>query len=182
MLKGSLHGLLLQEPRSIYELAMGIMIGLSAVFGAALGLGFNVFVLIPALIVAALSAGLVELARGDQGGFVLLIIVFVVTAIQIGYLIGSIAAAAIEKLGTRGRKTGVVFNIRQYMEVVGSDGEHVGTVDYTESADRIVLSGNDPKARGKPHLISVNWVDHVDGKVHLNKPSRKAVSEWQIAA
>jgi hypothetical protein len=54
--------------RDQYELAMGIMIGLSALFGAALGLSFNVFVLIPALIVAVLSAGLVELARGDQGG------------------------------------------------------------------------------------------------------------------
>jgi hypothetical protein len=168
--------------RDQYELAMGIMIGLSALFGATLGLSFNVFVLIPAVIVAVFSAGLVELARGDQGGFVILTIVFVVTAIQIGYLIGSIAAAAIESLGTLGRKTGVVLNIHQHMEVVGSDGEHVGTVDHTESADRIVLSGNDHKARGKPHLISVDWVDHVDGKVHLNKPSRKAVSEWQIAA
>jgi hypothetical protein len=106
--------------RDQYEL---IMIGLSALFGATLGLSFNVFVLIPAVIVAVLSAGLVELARGDQGGFVILTIVFVVTAIQIGYLIGSIAAAAIESLGTLGRKTGVVLNIHQHMEVVGSDGE-----------------------------------------------------------
>jgi hypothetical protein len=97
-------------------------------------------------------------------------------------LFGNITAAAIESLGTRGTKVSVALNIHQHMEVVGSDGKHVGTVDRTESADRIVLSGNDPKARGKPHLISVDWVDHVDSKVHLNKPSRKAVSEWQIAA
>jgi hypothetical protein len=30
--------------------------------------------------------------------------------------------------------------------------------------------------------ISIEWVDYVDQKVHLNKPSRKAMSEWQIAA
>lgn len=105
-----------------------------------------------------------------------------VTTIQIGYLIGSVASPALERLGTLGRKAYVALNIHKHMEVVGSDGRHVGTVDHTESADRIVLSGDDPKARGKPHLISINWVDYVDSKVHLNKPSRKAVSEWQIAA
>jgi hypothetical protein len=26
------------------------------------------------------------------------------------------------------------------------------------------------------------WVDYVDQKVHLNKPSTKATSEWQAAA
>jgi len=74
------------------------------------------------------------------------------------------------------------LNIQEHMEVVGSDGKHVGTVDHTESADRIVLTGDDPKAGGKPHLISVEWVDYVDSRVHLNRPSRKAVMEWRIAA
>ena len=74
------------------------------------------------------------------------------------------------------------LNIQERMEVVGSDGEHVGTVDHIESADRIVLTGDDPKAGGKPHLISAGWVDHIDNKVHLNKPSRKALQEWQMAA
>ena len=72
--------------------------------------------------------------------------------------------------------------IQKHMEVVGSDGKHVGTIEHAESADRIVLMGDDPKARGKPHLISVDWVDYVDSKVHLNKPSKQAVSEWRIAA
>ena len=74
------------------------------------------------------------------------------------------------------------LKIQAHMEVVGSDGKHVGTVDHTESADRIVLTGDDPKAGGKPHLISVEWVDYVDSKVHLNRPSRIAVMEWRIAA
>ena len=80
------------------------------------------------------------------------------------------------------RSKDLAINILGHMEVVGSDGEHVGTVDHIESADRIVLTSADPKAGGKPHLISAEWVDHIDNKVHLNKPSRKALQEWQIAA
>jgi hypothetical protein len=32
------------------------------------------------------------------------------------------------------------------------------------------------------HLISIDWVEYVDRKVHLNKPSQKAMLEWQTAA
>ena len=47
---------------------------------------------------------------------------------------------------------------------------------------RIVLTKDDPKAGGHRHLISIDWVEYVDRKVHLNKPSQKAMSEWQTAA
>ena len=67
-------------------------------------------------------------------------------------------------------------------EVVGLDGKHVGTVDHLETADRMILSKDDPKAGGRHHLISMDWVDYVDQKVHLNKPSSQATSEWQAAA
>ena len=70
------------------------------------------------------------------------------------------------------------LDIQKGMEVVGLDSKHVGTVDHLETADRIVLS----KAGGRQHLISIDWVDYVDQKVHLNKPSTKATSEWQAAA
>jgi len=82
------------------------------------------------------------------------------------------------------RKVTVLFtDMRLYVLLrAGRDGNHVGTVDHTESADRIVLTGDDPKAGGKPHLISAEWVEYVDQKVHLNKPSTKATSEWQAAA
>jgi hypothetical protein len=74
------------------------------------------------------------------------------------------------------------LDIQKDMEVVGLDGKHVGTVDHLETADRIILSKSDPKAGGRRHLISIDWVDYVDQKVHLNKPSTKATSEWQMAA
>jgi hypothetical protein len=74
------------------------------------------------------------------------------------------------------------LDIQEHMEVVGSDDKHVGTVDHKEGIDRIVLTNDDPKAAGQRHLISIDWVDYVDCKVHLNKPSQKAISEWQAAA
>ncbi len=117
--------------------------------------------------------------HGDQTGSVALTFILVVAALQISYLVGSMTRAVVERLVQLGRN--VAMDIQEHMEVVGSDGRHVGTVDHTEATE-VVLTGDDPKAGGKPHLISVDWVDHVDSKVHLNKPSKKAVLEWQIAA
>ena len=76
------------------------------------------------------------------------------------------------------------LDIQDHMEVVGSDGKHVGTVEHSviEGSDRILLSKDDPKAGGRHHLISIDWVDYVDRKVHLNKPSQKVMSDWQVAA
>jgi hypothetical protein len=75
-----------------------------------------------------------------------------------------------------------ILDIQKGMEVVGLDSKHVGTVDRLETADRIVLSKDDPKAGGRQHLIWIDWVDYVDQKVHLNRPATKATSEWQAAA
>ena len=74
------------------------------------------------------------------------------------------------------------LDIQEHMEVVGSDGKHVGTIDHKEHDDRIVLTKDDAKAGGHRHLISIDWVEYVDRKVHLNKPSQKAMLEWQTAA
>jgi hypothetical protein len=75
-----------------------------------------------------------------------------------------------------------ILEIQEHMEVVGSDGKHVGTVDHKEGGDRIILTKDDPKSGGHHHLISIDWVDYVDRKVHLNKPSQKAMVEWEMAA
>jgi hypothetical protein len=74
------------------------------------------------------------------------------------------------------------LDIENQMEVVGADGKHVGTVDHMQDADHILLSKHDPKAGGQHHLISMDWVEYVDAKVHLNQPSKRAMSEWQSAA
>jgi hypothetical protein len=72
--------------------------------------------------------------------------------------------------------------IREHMEVLGSDGKHVGTVDHLEGQNEIKLTKTDPAANGKHHLIPVDWVDHVDQHVHLTKSSKDAMSEWREAA
>ena len=73
-------------------------------------------------------------------------------------------------------------NIKEHMEVVGSDGKHVGTVDHLEGSDRIKLAKNDPQAGGKHHFVALSAVAQVDSKVHLNKPSQTVFQEWQSAA
>jgi hypothetical protein len=160
---------------------MSMAIGVSALIGMALGLRFKVFILIPTIILAGVSIAVIQAGRGDQASSIVVTIVLVVTTLQIGYLVGIIAHAAFERLVTL-EGNDLVLNILGHMEVVGSDGRHVGTVDHTEGADHVVLTGDDPKAGGRPHLISTEWVDYVDSKVHLNKPSRKALREWRLAA
>jgi hypothetical protein len=71
--------------------------------------------------------------------------------------------------------------IREHMEVVGSDGKHVGIVDQLEGRERIKLSKADPKAGGRHHFIPCNWVVRVGAHVHLNKTSREAIEQWQPA-
>jgi hypothetical protein len=52
-------------------------------------------------------------------------------------------------------------DIKEHMEVLGSDGQHVGTVDYLEGSSDIKLTKSDPKSGGQHHLIPLAWVDHV---------------------
>ena len=72
--------------------------------------------------------------------------------------------------------------IKEHMEVIGSDGKHVGTVDHVEGADKIKLTKSDPQSGGQHHLIPLKLVQRVDDKVHLSKPARQIMLEWQTAA
>ena len=53
--------------------------------------------------------------------------------------------------------------IHHHMEVVGSDGAHIGTVDHMEGTDQIKLARNDEDADGQHHYIPLAWVSSVDG-------------------
>jgi hypothetical protein len=68
--------------------------------------------------------------------------------------------------------------IEQYMEVVGSDGAHVGTVDRIESANEIKLAKDDPDAGGQERYIPVAWLAHAEIKVHLNLTGAEAKARW----
>jgi hypothetical protein len=71
--------------------------------------------------------------------------------------------------------------IREHMEVVGSDGKHIGTVDRLEDT-QIKLAKKDVSAGGKHHLIPLDWVDHVDQSVHLKKTGQEAIVGWRRAS
>lgn len=68
--------------------------------------------------------------------------------------------------------------VREHMEVVGSDGAHVGTVDYVEG-DRIILTKGDPVAGGMHHSIPSRWIGSVADKVVLERTADEAQHEWR---
>ena len=68
--------------------------------------------------------------------------------------------------------------IREHMEVLGSDGAHVGTVDHMENADEIKLTKDDPDAGGEDHYIPLAWVVHAEIKVHLKQSGDEAKARW----
>jgi hypothetical protein len=68
--------------------------------------------------------------------------------------------------------------IKEHMEVVGSDGRHVGTVDHLEGEDRIKLTRSD-SPDGRHHFVPLSWVSRVDDQVHLSKPGDQAIGLLQ---
>jgi hypothetical protein len=69
--------------------------------------------------------------------------------------------------------------IREHMEVVGSDGGHVGKVDHIQGTD-IELAKLDLGSGFKHHLIPMTWVEQVeDDKVRLNLTKDAAKAAWR---
>ena len=68
-------------------------------------------------------------------------------------------------------------DIQEHMEVIGSCGNQLGTVDRVEgNSIKLTRSGS---FDGKHHFIPLGWVDHVDSHVHLSKNCGEAKREWQ---
>ena len=70
-------------------------------------------------------------------------------------------------------------SIKEHMEVVGSDGVHVGMVDHMEGADELKLTKSDQSAGDEHHFIPLAWVDRVDQKVHLKQSGAEAKARWK---
>lgn len=68
--------------------------------------------------------------------------------------------------------------VAEHMEVVGSDGQHVGTVDCIRG-DKVVLTRTDPEAGGVHHSIPCSWIEQVDDRLALNIPAAKAKAGWE---
>ena len=73
-----------------------------------------------------------------------------------------------------------VSQIHEHMEVVGSDGKHVGRIDQVSGSD-IELAKFDFGAGLRHHLIPMTWIDDVEGdKVRLNRTLDAAKAEWKV--
>lgn len=76
-------------------------------------------------------------------------------------------------------KRQLLRSVREQMEVVGSDGEHVGTVDRT-AGDRLILTRSDPESGGAHHSLMCTSIDRVEGdKVILGLPAEEAKKQWR---
>ena len=69
--------------------------------------------------------------------------------------------------------------IKANMEVLGSDGAHVGIVDHLIGEDEVMLAKDDPEADGEPHFIPLGWIIHVEMKVHLRQSGAEARAQWK---
>lgn len=97
-----------------------------------------------------------------------------------------LAVAALVKSKTGGDSTertsrgalGFAEQVREHMEVVGSDNQHVGTVDNVKG-DRIKLTRKD-SADGRHHEIPLDLVDAVLlNQVRLNRTAAQTREIWQ---
>ena len=86
-----------------------------------------------------------------------------------------------DRVSMRGALVGDGLSITEQMEVVGSDGQHVGVVDKIVDG-RIKLTRNDPMAGGLHHTLPMDMVETVESKrVRLNLPADEASTRWQTA-
>ncbi len=71
--------------------------------------------------------------------------------------------------------------IKEHAKVVGSDGQHVGTVDAVEG-EEIILTKSDPTSGGQHHSIPVDLVESVEqDSVRLNLPAHQVRQQWQVS-
>jgi len=78
---------------------------------------------------------------------------------------------------TRQTKRQMLGQVREHMNVVGSDEEHVGTVDCVKG-DRIVLTKSD-SPDDRHHALSCSLVDRIEGdRVILDKPAEEAKRQF----
>lgn len=68
--------------------------------------------------------------------------------------------------------------VTEHMEVIGSDGAHIGTVDKVRG-DRIILTKSDADAGGHHHSIPSRWIESVDDRVTVRKTADEAKAAWR---
>jgi len=69
--------------------------------------------------------------------------------------------------------------IHEHMDVVGSDGGHVGRVDKV-MGDEIELTKLDIASGLKHHMIPLSWVEQIDeDTIRLNMTKDAARASWR---
>lgn len=72
----------------------------------------------------------------------------------------------------------IVEKIREGLEIVGSDGGHVGTVDGL-SGQLLKLKRSDPASGGVHHFLDIALVSGVDeSRITLLIPAEEAQERW----
>jgi hypothetical protein len=66
--------------------------------------------------------------------------------------------------------------IREHMEIVGSDGKHIGKVDHVVGNEIEITRA---MAVGKHHFLPLDLVARVDDKVRLNCTEDAAKDKWR---
>jgi hypothetical protein len=79
----------------------------------------------------------------------------------------------------RQQKRGLLGQIREHMEVVGNDDQHVGTIDRV-AGDRINLTKSDPESGGVHISLSCSDIDQGAGdRVILDCSAEQAKQRWR---
>jgi hypothetical protein len=79
----------------------------------------------------------------------------------------------------RQQKRGLLGKVREHMEVVGNDEQHIGTVDRV-AGDRLILTKSDPESGGVHHSLSCADIDRVeDQRVILDCSAGQARERWR---
>ncbi len=83
--------------------------------------------------------------------------------------------------GTRtGFTADLTSRLTKGMEVVGSDGQHVGIIDQVDGA-AMRLKRMDPASGGQHHLLPIDLVKSVDKRAMLSIPAAEAKGRWTAA-
>jgi hypothetical protein len=79
----------------------------------------------------------------------------------------------------RTHKRGLLGQVREQMQVVGSDDKPVGTVERV-AGDRLILAKSDPESGGSQYSLSCSQVDRIESdRVILDCPADRARDHWR---
>ena len=79
----------------------------------------------------------------------------------------------------RQSKRQMLRTVREHMDVIGNDEEHVGTVDRV-AGDRIILTKSDPESGGAHHSIACTDIDRIEeNRVILDCSAEQAKQRWR---